>query len=234
MGDTDFGYEVIDKADEVQKGDDEDASSVSVADHYRGTPPLKGKKKKHHGHTTNQSKDTDSVDETPPPLPPKKRDSQREREASVESATSSIQSRPLPTPPTPRVQRIPPLPVEADEDNDEFHSLRSAAQTSATNINATGEEQGSEKFHSLRSSLTLLADPQAEEQADETLAESIIDSMHTCVDTIASDEDPEPNKSHENTLNVPGMDSDDENDEYMAEMLPHDNNVQERASTPKA
>ena len=104
----------------------------------------------------------------------------------------------------------------------------------ATNINVTGEDKENEKFHSLRSSLTLLADPQAEEPADETLAESIIDSMHTCVDTLASDEDPAPNQSHENTLNVPGMDSDDENDEYMAEMLPHDNTVQQKESTPNA
>ena len=145
--DTDFGYEVIDKADEVKEGgDDEDTSSVSVADHYRGTPPLKGKKKKHHSHIVKSGKDSDSANETPPPLPPKKRDSQREREASVESTTSSIQSRPLPTPPTPRVQRIPPLPVEADEDNDEFHSLLSAAPSLPVEANEDNDE-----FHSLRS-----------------------------------------------------------------------------------
>ena len=50
--DTDFGYEVIEEKNkervEVRPGDegDDDTSSVSVADHYRGTPPLKGKKKK--------------------------------------------------------------------------------------------------------------------------------------------------------------------------------------------
>ena len=46
--DTDFGYEVIDEDDKKESGEqaDDDASSVSVADHYRGTPPLRGKKKK--------------------------------------------------------------------------------------------------------------------------------------------------------------------------------------------
>ena len=239
--DTDFGYEVIDKPDQGQEGDNEDASSVSVADHYRGTPPLKGKKKKHPGggsgggsQNTKHSKDDSSVGETPPPLPPKKRDSQREREASVESATSyaSYQSRPLPTPPTPRNKRDapqPPAAAEVDEDNDEFHSLISNATS-----NVAAEEPTSEKYHSLveSKSLTLLVD-QPEEHVDETLAESIIDSMHTCVDTITLEDDalPVDNNSHENTLNVPGMDSDEENDEYMAEMLPHDN-VKERESTP--
>ena len=47
--DTDFGYEVIDKPDKGQEGDNEDASSVSVADHYRGAPPVKVKKKKNPG-----------------------------------------------------------------------------------------------------------------------------------------------------------------------------------------
>ena len=100
--------------------------------------------------------------------------------------------------------------------------------------NETAEEPTSEKYHSLveSKSLTLLVD-QPEEHVDETLAESIIDSMHTCVDTITLEDDalPVDNNSHENTLNVPGMDSDEENDEYMAEMLPHDN-VKERESTP--
>ena len=233
--DTDFGYEVIDKPDKGQEGDDEDASSVSIADHYRGTPPLKGKKKKPHHKPNSRS---ESVNETPPPLPPKKRDSQQpDREASVDSTTSSIQSRPLPTPPTPRIQRNPAPAIE-DTDNDldeeQFHSLRST-----TTLNPAAEDQTSEKFHSLKSgpSLTLLADQaQDQEPVDETLAESIIDSMHTCVDTLNSDTmkdaDPVANQSHENTLNVPGISDEENDDEYMAEMLPHDNLNESPAQTP--
>lgn len=48
--DTDFGYEVIeeDKKKTTSRGNqaDDDASSVSVAEHYKGTPPLRVKKKK--------------------------------------------------------------------------------------------------------------------------------------------------------------------------------------------
>ena len=81
----------------------------------------------------------------------------------------------------------------------------------------------------------MLVDPQAdkhEDPADETLAESIIDSMHTCVDSITLEDDKVANNSHDNTLNVPGMDSDEENDEYMAEMLPHDGVQKDHESTP--
>lgn len=48
--DTDFGYEVIEeeKKKTTSRGNqaDDDASSVSVAEHYKGTPPLRVKKKK--------------------------------------------------------------------------------------------------------------------------------------------------------------------------------------------
>ena len=46
--DADFGYEVIEDDKEKNRGSDagDESSSVSVADHYKGTPPLKGKKKR--------------------------------------------------------------------------------------------------------------------------------------------------------------------------------------------
>ena len=50
--DPDFGYEVIEEGKKntgeqnITIMDVDDESSVSVADHYRGTPPLRGKKKK--------------------------------------------------------------------------------------------------------------------------------------------------------------------------------------------
>ena len=61
--DTDFGYEVIDEDDKKESGEqaDDDASSVSVADHYRGTPPLNRKKKK--PPHRNAEKNTDPVSE---------------------------------------------------------------------------------------------------------------------------------------------------------------------------
>lgn len=49
--DTDFGYEIIAGGDikagqKTEEDGDDETSSVSVADHYRGTPPLKAKKKR--------------------------------------------------------------------------------------------------------------------------------------------------------------------------------------------
>ena len=69
-----------------------------------------------------------------------------------------------------------------------------------------------------RSSMTLI-DPKEDEQVDETLADSLIESMHTCLDTL---EDATLH-SCDNTLNNDG--SDGEDDEMMAEMLPHDAEV---------
>ena len=131
---------------------------------------------------------------------------------------SSIQSRPLPTPPTPRRRRKTPTEAAAEEDDDTtlaepFQSVRSS---------------GTLEFHSLRSaaSATLVEtpkDPAEEEQGDDTLAESIVDSMHTCLDTLPSTD--HPRHSADNTLDDPGMASDEENEEFMAEMLPHDKDV---------
>lgn len=56
-----------------------------------------------------------------------------------------------------------------------------------------------------------LVGPQEDQAVDETLAESIVDSMHTCLDTLPADD---------NTLNEDALESDDE--EFMAEMLPQD------------
>ena len=125
-----------------------------------------------------------------------------------------IQSRPLPTPPTPRVQRAA---EPGDGDDDEFHSLRS---------NTLKSDGG----RSHRTSMTLGDSHKEDLGVDETLAESIIDSMHTCLDTMPTDEGVKAT-SGENTLNEEGMQSDE--DEFMAEMLPHDN-AGNRASTPNA
>merc|ERR1719411_1573866 len=42
----DFDYEVIDAASPNYDDNDDTETPVSVADHYKGTPPLKSKKKK--------------------------------------------------------------------------------------------------------------------------------------------------------------------------------------------
>jgi hypothetical protein len=49
----------------------EDESSISVADHYKGTPPLKSKKKKRMSHEVPSDFQVKSGDDLPPPLPPK-------------------------------------------------------------------------------------------------------------------------------------------------------------------
>ena len=122
-----------------------------------------------------------------------------------------IQSRPLPTPPT---------PVRAKK------SKVSSAEAEAADLEADNDETllvHSEKFHSLRSSMTLVDEPKEDHQVDETLADSLIESMHTCLDTLQSD-DAATLHSCDNTLNNDG--SDEEDDEMMAEMLPHDKDVE--------
>lgn len=123
-------------------------------------------------------------------------------------AAESIQSRPLPTPPTPqRTKRGRSLVSEPDQAEE-----------------ADPEETllVSEKFHSFRSSMTLVDSVKEDNQADETLADSLIESMHTALDTLQSDE--ATLHSCDNTLN--NEDCSDVEDEMMAEMLPHDNNRQ--------
>jgi len=232
--DPDFGYEVIEEEREKKANNtivaesqesfkdgvdaDEEDSSVSVADHYRGTPPLKKTKKKRTNSSSQQrssSKEQTYVDEEmPPPLPPKKVLGQRE--SSVETTTSfqsltelpgatdSIQSRPLPTPPTPKRTKKAKSVSEPDLDPDETLLV-------------------SEKFHSFRSSMTLVDSVKEDNQIDDTLADSLIESMHTALDTLQSDE--ATLHSCDNTLNNEDC-SDVDDDEMMAEMLPHDTNHQ--------
>ena len=82
-----------------------------------------------------------------------------------------------------------------------------------------------DEFHSFRSSRTLVCS-QDHDQADETLADSLIESMHTCMDTLNPDE--ATLHSCDETL---GNASDDEA-EYAAEMLPHDKAERDVTPTP--
>jgi hypothetical protein len=83
-------------------------------------------------------------------------------------------------------------------------------------------EDASETFHSLHSltkqTSKTLVDSRHDMTQDETLAESIVDSMHTCLDTMGHDQE-------DNTLNEQ---SDEDGEELMAEMLPYD--VQQQTS----
>ena len=106
----------------------------------------------------------------------------------------------MPTPPTPVRAKKTRGPADQENEDDETLLVHS------------------EKFHSLRSSMTLV-EPREDHQTDETLADSLIESMHTCLDTLQSD-DAATLHSCDNTLNNDV--SDEEDDEMMAEMLPHD------------
>merc|ERR1712223_1080108 len=81
----DFDYEVIEagRNDEFEFAEsqipmeeeditiEEEESSISVADHYKGTPPLKSKKKKRFSHEIPSDFQVKTGDELPPPIPPK-------------------------------------------------------------------------------------------------------------------------------------------------------------------
>ena len=154
----------------------------------------------------------------------------------------SIQSRPLPTPPTPI--RTKKTLVENSNDEDDitmgntevFHSLKSEKSKTFVNNDDDDDEitmANTEVFHSLiseksetliknqRSSLTLVQDEDDDDNGDETLADSIIDSiidsMHTCLDTVQSETAVDPDR----TISDHANDSDDET-EYLEEMLPLD------------
>merc|ERR1711935_1001974 len=79
----DFDYEVIDHMNGDQEflqtqvpmeEEDitiEEESSISVADHYKGTPPLKSKKNKRNSRDIPSDVQVKSGDDLPPPIPPK-------------------------------------------------------------------------------------------------------------------------------------------------------------------
>ena len=81
-----------------------------------------------------------------------------------------------------------------------------------------------DEFHSFRSSCTLVG-TQDHDQVDETLADSLIESMHTCLDTLNPDD--VTLHSCDETM---GNASDDDEGEFAAEMLPHDK--KDRDATP--
>merc|ERR1719273_3003457 len=81
----DFDYEVIEAG---RNGEDEflqtqvpmeeeditieeEESSISVADHYRGTPPLRSKKNKRFSRDIPSDFQVKPVEDIPPPIPPK-------------------------------------------------------------------------------------------------------------------------------------------------------------------
>ncbi len=112
------------------------------------------------------------------------------------SILEAIQSRPLPAPPTP-------------------------ARSKASNSKKE-EASASEVFHSFKSSATLVASPNRNQDStenDDTLADSLLESMHTCADTIQSDD--ATLHSCADTLNAGDGDLGSD-DEAVEEMLPYD------------
>nr|XP_040577522.1 titin homolog isoform X4 [Lepeophtheirus salmonis] len=96
-----------------------------------------------------------------------------------EHVVERIQSRPLPAPPTPIRSRGKTAKKDAQTGTVEIPSTD--LQSSATNT---------EVFHTVQSSLdqTLVQSRPSYEQDDETLADSVVDSMHSCAETLV-DED---------------------------------------------
>ena len=117
------------------------------------------------------------------------------------------------------------------DDMDNFHSLRSEKSTTLKIEEGAVTLSADEKFHSLRSSLTMINSPQHEDHGDETLAESIVDSMHTALDTLDGD----GGKDDDNTMNDGNNDSGDDQDFLEEEMLPLDpRKVEGSTPTPPA
>ena len=116
------------------------------------------------------------------------------------------------------------------DDMDNFHSLRSEKSTTLKIEEGAVTLSADEKFHSMRSSLTMINSPQHEDHGDETLAESIVDSMHTALDTLDGGD-----KDDDNTMNDGNNDSGDEQDFLEEEMLPLDpRKVEDSTPTPPA
>jgi len=199
--DQDFGYEVIDG--HVEKDQEhvvvvevaasaaaaaEEEEPSNIADQYRGTPPLKSKKKMHRpspAHTvpTPEQQQVQLSDELPPPLPPKRPSSARRESPAVAAKVSHSGSS----------QRVEDFHSCADDVSIERIQNRPlpAAPPSASNIQKSGSfGSAREQFHSIASTLDrTLVDSAAGSGGgrladDETLAESIIDSMHSCADTL--------------------------------------------------
>lgn len=204
----DFDYEVIEagRTDEfefmqtqvpVEEEDvtiAEDESSISVADHYKGTPPLKSKKKKRMSHEVPsdfQMADTttptptfelahDQASPTPPPRP-------------LRGNSREISSEKMP---------------EQNLANSPNKLAKSASGTSANTMSSLAEQ-----FHSVRSHAGTIRSTTEDDQTLHSCAETLDQTLHSCADTLVGEDDLH---SLADTLN------DHSDDEFFDQMLPPD------------
>jgi len=204
--DQDFGYEIIndsepqhvqqipaqfqeDILDHASPQNNSLPEEDSLAEQYRGTPPLKSKKKKpdRRSQSHEVSDHVQLGDEIPPPLPPKRPSSVRRELRESPLATAGQVSK------SSSSSRVP----GGHDDflscaDDPVHSVRSSIRHSGSGNSFASARSGiPDQFHSVASTLhsgTLVdSNNQLRRDDDEnTLAESIIDSMHSCADTMVT------------------------------------------------
>lgn len=162
----------------------------SLAEQYRGTPPLKSKKKKpdRRSQSHEVSDHVQLGDEIPPPLPPKRPSSVRRELRESPLATAGQVSK------SSSSSRVPGGSVAHDDflscADDPTHSVRSSIRHSGSGHSFSSARSGiPDQFHSVASTLhsgTLMDSNNHLRRDDDenTLAESIIDSMHSCADTM--------------------------------------------------
>jgi len=194
-------YEVITKEEE-EKTESPQIEPFGLASQIKGTPErnTRSKKKKPEPKNRRSQEGAETAVETPPPLPPKRSpqksmsvESQQSLEGSsppapvkgvltleamngslqvIKNEVHGIQSRPLPAPPAP---------------------LRYGKQTAKEQQQDRTLMEESQKFQTCRESLTteqsrtLLVG--GSEDDDNTMADSIVESLVSCTDTLICDED---------------------------------------------
>merc|ERR1711953_1158439 len=234
--DQDFGYEVIGESSSPLNArapqnaqhipDHGSPQSVieedSIAEQYRGTPPMKSKKKKpdRRSQSHEVSDHVQLGDEIPPPLPPKRPSSVRRelRESPLAAAAAGQVSK------SSSSSRVPGGSSVA---HDEFLSCADDPMLNPSSIRHSGSGHSfvsarsgvsniPDQFHSIASTLhsgTLVDSNNMLRRDDDenTLAESIVDSMHSCADTmVTTGEDDAALHSCADTL----AESDDEIDQF--------------------
>merc|ERR1712198_356572 len=142
-----------------------------------------GKKKKNRrSHEIHE----DMVEDVSPPLPPKKLSPSPIKGLSLERQPSEeeerIQSRPLPAPPAPpRNMKKKSASIEESEGRASRNSDRSYGDVTCTENFRTCAD-------TLNTSKTLRA-PSSRDEDDITLAESVVDSLVSCAETLVDDND---------------------------------------------
>jgi len=195
----------------------EEESEVSVADHYKGTPPLKSKKNKRFSRDIPSDFQVKSGDDLPPPIPPKgKHPSHHMADTTTPTFATptfdqSVSEQDQATPPSRPVRERSSREISSEKlqpsqnlanDSPVNRLAKSASGTSANTMSSLAEQ-----FHSVRSTAGTLRSTSDDDQ-----------TLHTCEDTLVGDDDLH---SCTDTLNDPrDLGSDDEF--FTDQMLPHD------------